>query len=73
MWKVVLVWYNTLPYILLRTPVPSFSGRESITFNLKVLALAITLVEVLASAILILGTTVEIIEHEVHVLSLLSL
>jgi hypothetical protein len=70
---VVLIWYDTLPYILLCTPVASFSGRESITFNLKILALAITLVEVLASTILILRAAVEIVEHEVHVLSLLSL
>lgn len=69
----VLIWYDTLPNILLCTPVSSFSGRESIAFNFKILALAITLVEVLASAILILGAAVEIVEHEVHVLSLLSL
>jgi hypothetical protein len=70
---VVLIWYYTLPNILLCTPVSSLSGGKSIAFNLKILALAITLVEVLASAILILGASVKIVEHEVHVLSLLSL
>lgn len=64
------------PYILMRTPVASFSCRNSIpTFRLIVLPLTITLIEVLSGAAMLLsvGRSIEVIKHQVHVCLLLPL
>lgn len=64
------------PHIILSTPVAPLSSGDAIAFDSVILPLAVsTLVEVLASTILLLfeRRAVEVVEHEVHVLHLLRL
>jgi len=69
----ILIRYYSFSYILLCTSISSFSCWQSITIYLKVLALSITLIKILPSAILILWAAIEVIEHKVHIFSLFSL
>lgn len=67
------------PHVLLRTPVASFPGRHSVSlqwfFIILSLPIIIALVEILSCAVLLflLRGSVEIVEHQIHILALLSL
>lgn len=60
-------------HIVLRTPIAPLSGGNSVPLYLEVLPLVV--IEVLACAVLrsLTGGAVEVVEHQVHVFSLLLL
>lgn len=71
--KVILIGNHSSPYVLLGTPVSSLPGRKSIAVHFEVLSLAVALIEIRTSAVLILRRAIEVVEHQVHVLSLFPL